>query len=59
MTRYNEVLAELKQVGGAPSLINQAQSNLSGLQEILARAVDEIERLLKENEALTMQLTQK
>lgn len=59
MTRYNEVLAELKQVGCAPSLINQAQRNLSELQEILARAVDEIERLLKENEALTMQLTQK
>lgn len=59
MSEYNEVLAELKQVGVAPSLINQAQSNLSGLQEILARAVDEIERLLKENEALTRQLTQK
>jgi len=52
VSEYNEVLAELKQVGGAPSLINQAQSNLSGLQEILARAVDEIERLLKENEEL-------
>ncbi len=50
--KYNEVLAELKQVGGASSLINNTQRNLDYLQQIVVRAADEIERLLKENEEL-------
>lgn len=54
---YNEVLAELKQVGGVHTHFNHIRDDLDVIRTVIARATDELERLPKENEELKQRLS--